>query len=109
MSQSTISYSREKKTRYWKNADQIRRGVQTYQSREKDPVLYPNFTSQYTSDDVADNSLIVVAGEKSKVISYSDLYETEMDYTTYQTNTTGFDGKDRLTVRFLMSRPRICR
>ena len=44
---------------------------------KKDPVLYPNFTSQYTSDDVADNSLIVVAGEKSKVISYSDLYETE--------------------------------
>lgn len=63
---------------------------------KKDPVLYPNFTSQYTSDDVADNSLIVVAGEKSKVISYSDLYETEMDYTTYQTNTTGFDGEGQI-------------
>lgn len=63
---------------------------------KKDPVLYPNFTSQYTGDDVADNSLIVVAGEKSKVISYSDLYETEMDYTTYQTNTTGFDGEGQI-------------
>ena len=63
---------------------------------KKDPVLYPNFTSQYTSDDVEDNSLIVVAGEKSKVISYSDLYETEMDYTTYQTNTTGFDGEGQI-------------
>lgn len=63
---------------------------------KKDPVLYPNFTSQYTSDDVADNSLIVVAGEKSKMISYSDLYETEMDYTTYQTNTTGFDGEGQI-------------
>lgn len=63
---------------------------------KKDPVLYPNFTSQYTSDDVADNSLIVVAGEKSKVISYSELYETEMDYTTYQTNTTGFDGEGQI-------------
>lgn len=63
---------------------------------KKDPVLYPNFTSQYTSDDVADNSLIVVAGEKSKVISYSDLYETEMDYTTYQTNTIGFDGEGQI-------------
>lgn len=63
---------------------------------KKDPVLYPNFTSQYTSDDVADNSLIVVAREKSKVISYSDLYETEMDYTTYQTNTTGFDGEGQI-------------
>lgn len=31
---------------------------------KKDPVLYPNFTSQYTSDDVADNSLIVVAGRR---------------------------------------------
>ena len=63
---------------------------------QKDPVVNPKFVSQYTSDDVADNSLIVVAGEKSKVISYSDLYETEMDYTTYQTNTTGFDGEGQI-------------
>ena len=63
---------------------------------KKDPVLYPNFTSQYTSDDVSDNSLIVVAGDKSKVINYSDLYETQVDYTTYQTNTTGFDGEGQI-------------
>lgn len=30
------------------------------------------------------------------MISYSDLYETEMDYTTYQTNTTGFDGEGQI-------------
>lgn len=63
---------------------------------KKDPVLYPNFTSQYTSDDVSDNNLIVVAGDKSKVINYSDLYETQVDYTTYQTNTTGFDGEGQI-------------
>lgn len=64
--------------------------------QKKDPVLYPNFTSQYTSDSVADNSLILVCGEKSKVIAYNDLYETQFDYTTYQSNTTGFDGEGQI-------------
>lgn len=45
---------------------------------------------------MSDNSLIVVAGDKSKVINYSDLYETQVDYTTYQTNTTGFDGEGQI-------------
>ena len=36
---------------------------------KKDPVLYPNFTSQYTDAQVSDNSLIVVHGDKSKVIA----------------------------------------
>lgn len=64
---------------------------------EKDPVLYPNFTSQYTSDKVVDNSLIVVSGEKSKVISFDTIYESEMNYSTYAYDTTGFDGEGQLT------------
>lgn len=64
---------------------------------EKDPVLYPNFTSQYTSDEVVDNSLIVVSGEKSKVISFDTIYESEMNYSTYAYDTTGFDGEGQLT------------
>ena len=62
----------------------------------KDPVLYPNFTSQYTDEEVADNSLIVVSGERSKVISYGDLYEMEYDYYTGSSSTTDFDGEGQI-------------
>lgn len=34
--------------------------------QKKDPVLYPNFTSQYTSDSVADNSLIPCVWRKKQ-------------------------------------------
>lgn len=64
---------------------------------KKDPVLYPNFTSQYTQDTLSENSMIVVSGDKSKVLEYSSLYETEVDYTTYSSQTTGFDGEGQLT------------
>lgn len=62
----------------------------------KDPVLYPNFTSQYTKDSVSDNSLIVVNGEKSKVIAYNSLYEANYDYYTGSSSTTGFDGEGQI-------------
>ena len=59
----------------------------------KDPDLYPKFTSQYTDQTVAANSVIVVCGDKSKVVSNSDMWETSTNYQTYQTQTTGFDGE----------------
>lgn len=66
------------------------------QVETKDPVLYPNFTSQYTDEDVADNSLIVVNGEKSRVVNYNNLYEVEYDYYSGSSNTTGFDGEGQI-------------
>ena len=62
----------------------------------KDPVLYPNFTSQYTKDSVSDNSLIVVNGEKSKVIAYNSLYEANYDYYTGSSSTNGCDGEGHI-------------
>jgi len=64
---------------------------------KKDPVLYPNFTSKYTEDEVSENSLIIECGDKSKVVQYSSLYETEVNYETYQSQTTGYDGEGQLT------------
>ena len=61
------------------------------------PVVSPNFYKQYTSESISSNSLIVVCGEKSRVIDYNQLYETEMDYTTYTTNVTGYDGEGQIT------------
>lgn len=63
---------------------------------EKDPVLYPNFASQYTDSQLTDNSLIVVNGEKSKVVNYYSLYETDYDYYTGSSNKTGFDGEGQI-------------
>lgn len=64
---------------------------------EIDPVLHPNFTSEYTDSDVEDNSLIVVCGDKNRIVNYSDMYEYEMDYYTYSYSMTGFDGEGQLT------------
>ena len=46
-----------------------------------DPTLHPTFTDQYTSDEVADGSLIVVCGDESRVVTSSELYS--INYATY--------------------------
>ena len=62
-----------------------------------DPVLNPKFASQYTNSSVYSNSIIVVSEQRSKVISYADIYESSYDYTTYQSTTTGYDGEGQIT------------
>lgn len=76
-------------TRYSEGSDHIT-------VEKKDPVLYPNFTSQYTDSDVTENSLIVVHDDRSKVVDYNSLYETEMDYYTYSSSVTAFDGEGQI-------------
>ena len=63
----------------------------------KDPVVNPKFASEYTTDDLASNSLIVVCGDKNKVINYNDMYSSSVDYNTWQQTTTGFDGEGQIT------------
>lgn len=62
-----------------------------------DPAVSPNFYQKYTQDQVSANSVIAVCGERSKVINYSDIYETSVDYETYSSQTTGYDGEGQLT------------
>lgn len=64
---------------------------------KKDPVVYPNFTAKYSDEEISENSLIVECGERNKVISYSSIYETSVDYSTYQQSVTGFDGEGQIT------------
>lgn len=64
---------------------------------KKDPVQYPKFTSQYTQETLTDNSIIAVCGEKSRIISYNDMYETEFNYNYYSYDTTGFDAEGQIT------------
>ena len=69
----------------------------------KDPMLYPTFASQYVSDEVTENSFLVVnhTNGKAKYIDGSDLLIQEMDYSTYQTTTTGIDVEGQLTAGIL--------
>ena len=76
---------------------------------KKDPVLNPSFASSYTDEDLASNSVIVVSDKRSKVIPYSDLYESSVNYQTYSMETTAFDGEVRSPVRSPMSQQRIFR
>lgn len=63
----------------------------------KDPVVNPKFVSEYTTDNLSSNSLIVVCGDRNKVINYNNIYQSELDYNTYNYNTTGFDGEGQIT------------
>lgn len=62
-----------------------------------DPVVNPTFASQYSSGAVTNNSVIVVSERRSKVVNYSEMYETEIDYNTLSSSTTGYDGEGQLT------------
>ncbi len=64
---------------------------------QKDPAVNPKFVSQYTSDGVSNNSVIVVCGDKNKVIDNNSLYETSINYQTYSSEVTGFDGEGQIT------------
>lgn len=60
------------------------------------PVSNPKFYYNYTEVQPTSNSLIVVCGERSMVVDYGDIYTSELDYTTYEMKTTGYDGEGQL-------------
>lgn len=62
-----------------------------------DPMVNPNFHTQYTDSSISRNSLIVVGDKRSKVVDYSTIYETRVDYTTYSSSITGYDGEGQIT------------
>ena len=62
-----------------------------------DPLLNPNFMSNYTDDEVVQNSIIVETEKRHKLISYDEMYTMELDYTTYQQSVTGYDGEGQIT------------
>ncbi|MDO5151867.1 MAG: GldG family protein [Eubacteriales bacterium] len=63
---------------------------------KKNPDVFPTFTEQYTDETVPNNSLIVESGERSRYISYNDIYVTEADVYSYS-YTTSFDGEGAIT------------
>ena len=63
---------------------------------KKNPDVYPTFTRQYTSESVPNNSLIVESGERSRYISYNDIYVQTADMYSYSYSTS-FDGEGAIT------------
>jgi ABC-2 type transport system permease protein len=63
---------------------------------KKNPDVYPTFAEQYTDETVANNSLIVESGDRSRYIAYSDIYLVESDMYSYSYNTS-FDGEGAIT------------
>lgn len=63
---------------------------------KKNPDVYPTFADQYTSEQVPNNSLIVESDDRSRFISYSDIYLTEENMST-STYDTSFDGEGAIT------------
>jgi ABC-2 type transport system permease protein len=62
-----------------------------------DPELHPTFTSEYTDEEVSDNSIIVVSGEKTRVVSSSDMLVQQLNYYTYSYQVTDFDGEGQVS------------
>lgn len=63
---------------------------------KKNPDVYPTFAEQYTDETVKNNSLVVECGDRSRFISYDDIYVQEADVYSY-TYTTSFDGEGAVT------------
>lgn len=62
-----------------------------------DPAVNPKFFTKYTDSDLSFNSIIAESSKRYKVIDYSDIYQTQLDYSTYSSVVTGYDGEGRLT------------
>jgi len=63
---------------------------------KKNPDVYPTFAEKYTDEDVANNSLVVECGERSRYIPYEDIYVQQADMYSYS-YTTSFDGEGAIT------------
>ena len=64
---------------------------------KRNPDVYPTFAQQYTDEAVANNSLVVECGEKSRYIPFTDIYLGEVNVYTGGYDATDFDGEGAIT------------
>ena len=65
----------------------------TYVNVEKNPA----FLAEHGGEGLGVGSLIIESGRRAKTIEASELYESELDYTTYSQTLTGYDGEGQIT------------
>ena len=63
---------------------------------KKNPDVFPTFASQYTDDTVANNSLVVECGDRSRYIGFDSIYLSDID-SSYYTQSYSFDGEGAIT------------
>lgn len=63
---------------------------------KKNPDVYPTFAQEYTSEEVANNSLVVECGDRNRYIGYDDIYVSEANMATYSYDSS-FDGEGAIT------------
>ena len=63
---------------------------------KRNPDVYPTFAEAYTDEDVPNNSLVVECGDRSRFISYNDIYVSDADLYAYS-YATSFDGEGAIT------------
>lgn len=63
---------------------------------KKNPDVFPTFASQYTDDTVANNSLVVECGDRSRYIGFDSIYLSDID-SSYYTQSYSFDGEGQIT------------
>lgn len=76
----TVYYivSPDSKAEYVSNLlDKFRACGSNLKTEEIDPDINPNFASEYTDESVSNGDLLVVCGDKSAVVHYSDMIEYE--------------------------------
>ena len=64
---------------------------------KRNPDVYPTFAQQYTDEEVANNSLVVECGDKSRYIPFTDIYLGEINPYTGAYSATDFDGEGAIT------------
>ena len=68
---------------------------------KKNPDVFPTFTEQYTDEDVPNNSVIVVSGDRYRYVSNEEIYEYEYEFDyysySYVQSVSGFDGEGAIT------------
>ncbi len=65
---------------------------------KKDPAVYPTFVQQYTTAELADNSLIITSPTDTRVVDYGDIFV--YDYGSYMVDgsyTSEFYGEKQIT------------
>ena len=80
-----------------KTLDRYEEGTSHITIEYVDMAESPTFYTNYTDEAPSEMSLIVECGDNYKLIDYEDIYEYEVDYTTYSYTTTGYDGEGQIT------------
>ena len=63
---------------------------------KKNPDIYPTFAKQYTDETVKNNSLVVECGDRSRFISYDDIYLQKTNMYSFSSSRS-FDGEGAIT------------